>query len=109
MTVATIIKEDEDNGSLIFNYGLMHNLAQFGAVSAYAGICGGGYEAAFQWADHNVADINEVENSKYKGWIITDLMGVERKVYIKKSILNIKTNNWKYAFNLFKKYLTVKQ
>jgi hypothetical protein len=109
MTVEQIIKDDEENGSIIFNYGLMHNLAVFGAISAYSGICGGGYEAAHQWVDHNVYDINEVENSKYRGWIITDSDGREHKVYIPMWVLNIKTTDWKKAFNLFKKYLTVKR
>lgn len=107
MTVAQIIEDDKENGSIIFNYGLMHNLAGFGQVSAYAGICGGGYEACHTWVDHNVYDVNEVENDKYVGWIITDGMGNKKKVYIQKWVLQVKTTNWKKAFNMFKKYLTV--
>ena len=109
MTVAQIIRDDSENGDLILNFGLMKNLSEFGAVSAYSGICGGGYEAAFVWADHNVYEITEVENEKYMGWIIKDSDGREHKVYIAKWVLDIRTTNWEFALNLFCKYLTVKR
>ena len=102
-----MINDDKENGSIIFNYGIMHNLSHTKEISAYAGISGGGYEASHDWAMHNIDDIRVVENKKYKGWIITDLMGIKTKVYIKKAILNIEATDWKHAFNLFKKYLMV--
>jgi len=108
-TVQEIINDDKENGSIIFNYALMENCSSFGEVGDYSGICGGKYEASHEWVSHNVYGIEEVENTKYKGWVLTDSEGRENKLYIKKFILGIETDSWKHAFNLFKKHLTLHQ
>ena len=109
MTVSEYIEDDQDNGNIIFNFGLMKNISSFGEVSGYSYICGGGYEASHEWVMHNVEDIRKSENKKYKGWTITEPNTQrEKRVYIKKAILNMEAKNWKHALSLFSKFLTLK-
>lgn len=97
----------EMDGSLAFNLAIYNRFSSIGD-SSYAEICGGFIEGVYQWANHNIEDVVECENSKYVGWTITFGSGygtTERRVYIEKWVMNIKPTSWKHAKSLFGKYL----
>lgn len=94
----------EEDGHLAFNLAIYNRFNQIGD-QVYSEICGGFIEGVYQWATHNIEDVNRCENEKYIGWTITFESGAERKVFIERRILNIEPKNWKHAKNLFNKYL----
>lgn len=95
------------DGGIIFNMALYNRYSTIGDL-AYDEICGNRIEAIYQWADHNIQDVNEVANHKYTGWIVTFSSGYEsceRKVYIPNWVMDIMPKDFKHAKALFNKYL----
>lgn len=92
------------DGGIIFNISLFNRFSNIGD-STYSEICGGFIEGVYQWATHNVFNVDETENQKYIGWTIEFENGSTRRVYIEKWVMNIKPNDFKHARNLFGKYL----
>jgi len=99
----------EMDGNLAFKLAIYNRFSRI-ADSSYTEICGGFIEGLYQWADHNISDIKECQNSKYVGWTIrfndeNGYPGAERRVYIEKWVMDIQPSNWKHAKCLFNKYL----
>lgn len=104
MTVNQIISEDQSNGNLILNLAIAKKSKA--SLDSYREICGSLYDAVFQWADHNIYELNEVENHKYKGYVVHDSMGNEHKYVIPKWALKKDVgNDWRYAKNIVCKFL----
>jgi hypothetical protein len=104
MTVEQIMIDDQENGSLIFNCGIAQRLNA--DISSYAEICGGFYDGVHQWISHNVVDVNEVENSKFRGYTITTDTDEQIQLYIPMWVLNKDVgSDWKFAKNMFCKFL----
>jgi len=104
-TVKDLIKVD---GNAAFYLGISNLCQTVESLDAYTGICGGRLEAAYQWASHNVYGFSEVSNTKYTGFIVNFSNGTEGKFYIPNWVMNIETENWKFAKNIFSKYLRSK-
>jgi hypothetical protein len=97
----------EIDGGIIFNIALYNRFSSI-EDSCYAEICGSYIEGVYQWATHNIQDVNEVANHKYHGWVVTLGSGYEtceRKVYIPNWVMNVKPKNFKHAKALFNKFL----
>lgn len=97
----------EMDGNIAFNMAIYNLFASYEDRS-YSEICGGFREGVYQWADHNIEDVIECENSKYIGWTIILGSGYgtkERRMYIEKWVMNIKPTSWKHAKALFNKYV----
>ena len=92
------------DGGIAFNLAVYNRFSSIGD-SAYTEICGGYIEGVYQWADHNIYNVDEVENGKYIGWNITFENGATRRIYIEKWVMNIMPENWKHAKCLFNKFL----
>lgn len=104
MTVEQIMINDQENGALIFNCGIAQRLNA--DISSYADVCGGFYDGVLQWISHNIVDVNEVENSKFRGYTITTESNEEVQLYIPMWVLNKDVgSDWKYAKNMFCKFL----
>jgi hypothetical protein len=103
MNVNQILLDDQSNGNLILNLAIAKK--SNANLTAYSEICGSLYDGVFQWADHNIYELNEVENHKYRGYIVKDSMGNEHKFVIPKWVLNKDVgNDWKFAKNMFNKF-----
>lgn len=104
MNVNQMLLDDQSNGNLILNLAIAKKSnADF---DTYSGVCGSLYDGVYQWADHNIYDLNEVENQKYRGYIVTDSMGNEHKFVIPQWVLKKDVgNDWRYAKNMFCKFL----
>ena len=96
----------EMDGNIAFNLAIYNRFSQIGD-EVYSEICGGFIEGVYQWADHNIENVDECVNAKYTGWKIVFSNGALRKVYIENKILAIQPKDWKHAKNLFNKYLKV--
>ena len=104
MTVNQIILDDQENGNLILNLGIAKK--SNADLSTYGDICGSWGEGVFQWASHNIYSLDEVENQKYRGYIVSDSMGDEHKFVIPQWVLKKDVgNDWRYAKNMFCKFL----
>ena len=104
MTVNQFLEKDEKNSDFILKLGIAKK--SFADLSSYAGICGSLFDGVLQWADHNIYDLDEVENHKYRGYIVTDSMGIKSRFVIPKWVLSKDvSNDWKYAKNMFCKFL----
>lgn len=104
MTVEQHLLEDQSNGSLILNCAITNKWGS--DISVYAEICGGYNEGVLQWVTHNIDSIDTCENQKYRGYTIHDSNGNQHKFVIPKWVLNKDVgNNWKYAKNIFNKFL----
>ena len=94
----------ELDGGIAFNVAIYNRFSSIGD-SCYADICGGFIEGVYQWATHNIYNVDFVANKKYEGWVITFNGGVVRRVYIPAWVMEIKPTDLKHAKNLFNKYL----
>ena len=94
----------ELDGSIALKIAIYNRFNQIGD-SCYAEICGGFIDGVYQWADHNIYDINESYNKKYTGYTITFSNNSTKRVYIENWVLNIEPKDWKHAKSLFDKYL----
>lgn len=94
----------EMDGDIAFKMAIFNRFSSIGD-SCYAGICGGFVEGVYQWASHNIYNIDESANQKYTGWTIHFENGATRRVYIENRIMDIKPKDWKHAKNLFNKFL----
>jgi hypothetical protein len=104
MNVNEMLLNDQENGNLILNLGIAQK--SNGDLSTYGDICGSWYDGVHQWASHNIYSLDEVENQKYRGYIVTDSMGEQSKFVIPQWVLKKDIGkDWKYAKNLFCKFL----
>lgn len=104
MTVKEHLLNDQSNGNLILNCAISNKWAD--NISVYSEICGGYYEGVLQWATHNIYNIDTFENEKYIGYIIHDNNGNQHKFVVPKWVINKDVgNNWRFAKNLFNKFL----
>lgn len=97
----------QQDNQMAFNLAIYNRFNRIGD-GVYSEICGGFIDGVCEWAEHNIDDVIECENSKYFGWTIFLGSGyqlVERKVYIARWVMETKPKNWKHAKNLFNKYL----
>lgn len=94
----------ELDGGIAFDVAIYNRFSSIGD-SCYADICGGFIEGVYEWASHNIDNVDFVANKKYEGWVITFNSGVVRRVYIPAWVMEIKPTGLKHAKNLFNKYL----
>jgi hypothetical protein len=94
----------EMDGNIGFNIAIFNRFSSIGD-SCYSGICGGFIEGVYQWATHNISNIDESANAKYTGWTISFENGSTRRVYIENWVMDTAPQNWKHSKNLFGKYL----
>ena len=108
-TQTTTIEKDfnyylELDGGIAFDIAIYNRFSSIGD-SCYADICGGFIEGVYQWASHNIDNVDFVCNAKYNGWVISFQNGAVRRVYIPNWVMEIKPTGFKHAKNLFNKYL----
>tara|TARA_Y100001972_G_C7410124_1_gene212615 strand:- start:66 stop:425 length:360 start_codon:yes stop_codon:yes gene_type:complete len=108
------------DGSFLLNIGIASKLAgneSTYTIKEYSEISGSFENGCQDWCYHNVFDIEEKENNKYYGWVITlnDSYGnaeeKSHKLYIEKSQLKYamtKTKNWKHCRNSLIKFFKIK-
>ena len=96
----------ELDGGLILKMAIYNRFSSIGD-NCYSEICGGYVMGVYQWADHNLYNIDECSNEKYTGWKLE--LGyngdAERKIFIENWVLDIVPKDFKHAKNLFNKYL----
>ena len=92
------------DGNIAFNIAIFNRFSSIGD-SCYSGICGGFVEGVYQWATHNISNIDESANAKYTGWTIAFENGSTRRVYIENWVMETQPKDWKHSKNLFGKYL----
>lgn len=95
---------EEGGANYLFNCA-MYNLFSAYSDREYASICGSFYDGVVTWANHNIDDVEEVCNTKYKGWVLHLSEGYVRKAYIPNWVLNLNVSNYKHAKCLFNKYI----
>ena len=66
-------------------------------------------ETAWAWVKQKIKWIEECENEKYIGWVVTLNNEDVFKLYITKNIYNLKAKDWNHGKNLFNKYLKIKK
>jgi len=96
----------ELDGGLIFKMAIYNRFSSIGDM-CYSDICGGYVTGVYQWADHNLYNVEECFNDKYTGWVLALGWDIptERKIFIENWVLNIVPKDFKHAKNLFNKYL----
>ena len=109
------LKESMENylnmdGGIIFKIAIFNRFSSIGD-SCYSDVCGSFIDGVYQWATHNINDVDDCKNNKYTGWTITFnddcgcACGIQRRVYIPNWVMDITPKDWKHARNLFSKYL----
>jgi hypothetical protein len=103
MKLKDFLSEDD---SIIMKIALYNLFSDIGD-RCYASICGGFIPGVYEWASHNIADINEVENKKYMGYVITFGLAStrEKQAYIPKWVLEVEVEGFDHAKNVFNKYI----